>query len=256
MSISYNNKNIGSDNMNLRDKIKMLRRESGLTQEELGRKLNVTPMTIRNWESGNKNPSTNSVVSLAELFGVTTDCLLGVGPASATTAIDLADSELSLITNYRVLDNYGKKLVDTVCNIEKERVFSQKPIISFKRYIPLYTNPSAAGFSAPLDGDDFEMILIDETIPYNADFAVRIQGNSMSPAISDGAVIYVKRESQLTNGDIGIFSVDGSMYCKQYYIDKVGNLILKSANPDMQSANIYVNADSNIEIKCYGKVLL
>lgn len=168
------------------------------------------------------------------------------------------------MSNYRVLDNYGRKTVDTLCVLEKSRVEAQrKPraeVISLEtkpsRYIPRYTTPSAAGYSAPLDGDDFEMILVDDNVPNDADFAVGIQGNSMYPYIKDGDTVYVKKDCELSIGDVGIFSVDGAMYCKQYYIDNERNLTLVSANPRLRHTNIRVDADSNASVICYGKVLL
>ncbi len=51
-----------------------------------------------------------------------------------------------------------------------------------------------------------------------ADFAVRIQGDSMEPYIHDESVVYVNRDP-LADGDVGIFCVDGAMLCKQYHRD-------------------------------------
>lgn len=168
-----------------------------------------------------------------------------------------------------MLDRHGRKVVETVCLLEKSRVESEtkvsnvtKPMVllekekSPSRYIPRYSTPSAAGYSVPLDGDDFEMILVDDTVPADADFAVGIQGNSMSPYIHDGDTVYVKKDCDLSVGDVGIFCVDGAMYCKQYYIDDNKNLILVSANPRLRHTNVFVDADSASEVRCYGRVLL
>ncbi len=122
--------------------------------------------------------------------------------------------------------------------------------------MPHYTTPSAAGFNVTLDGTDFEMMLTDDTVPEDADYTVDIQGNSMDPYIHDGEMVFVKKDSDLAVGDIGIFCVDGAMYCKQYYLDKDNNLILVSANPDLRHTNIFVLADSGISVMTCGKVLL
>lgn len=100
------------------------------------------------------------------------------------------------------------------------------------------------------------MILVDNTVPSEADFAVGIQGNSMYPYINDGDTVYVKKDTDLSIGDVGIFCVDGAMYCKQYYIDEERNLTLLSANPRFKHTNVYVSAESGSYVKCYGKVLL
>ena len=50
-----------------------LRKESGLTQMELARKLNVKQNTISNWENGKSKPDIIMTTKLAEVLGVTTD---------------------------------------------------------------------------------------------------------------------------------------------------------------------------------------
>ena len=46
------------------------------------------------------------------------------------------------------------------------------------------------------------------------------------------------------------------MYCKQYYLDEHKNLTLVSANPELKNTNVTVSADSNSDVKCFGKVIL
>lgn len=178
-----------------------------------------------------------------------------------------SQAEKRLLERYRILDNFGKKAVDTICTVEYERANSTQTkhknnIIDLsigktpERYIPLYSTPSAAGFSVPLEGDDFEMLLADDTVPEEADFAVWIQGDSMEPYIKDGEMVFVNKDAILKNGDVGIFSVDGAMYCKQLYKDSCGNVYLLSANPDRQDANIFLGCDSGQTLVACGKVVM
>ena len=158
--------------------------------------------------------------------------------------------------------------MDAICAIEKERSSTQKKshalpkvvnlneVAKRERYIPRYTTPSAAGSSVPLDGLDFEMMLVDDAVPAAADYAVNIQGNSMAPYIHDGDMVYVEKDVELAIGDVGIFCVDGAMYCKQYYLDEDNNLILVSANPELRHTNVFVAADSGRFVRACGKVLL
>lgn len=252
--------------MKLCDRIKSLRIKNSMTQKELSSYLEVSEVSIRNWETGVKKPSMLAVVAMAKVFNVTTDYLLGVSIEPDKDDVLLNYQEKKLLSNYRVLDKYGRKAVDTLCILEKSRVEDGKKSefdtdiadsqTTPSRYIPRYISPSAAGYSAPLDGDDFEMILVDNNVPADADFAVGIQGNSMYPYISDGDTVYVKRGCELSIGDIGIFCVNGSTYCKQYFIDDEKNLILVSANPELKDTNIFISKDSGGSVKCFGKVLL
>ena len=49
------------------------------------------------------------------------------------------------------------------------------------RQIPLYRCPAAAGYAAPVFGEDFDYISVSGDVPRGAEFAVRIQGDSMEP---------------------------------------------------------------------------
>lgn len=55
-----------------------LRREKGLSQEELAEKLNVSRQAVSKWERGESSPDTDNLIALAQLYGVSLDVLLGL----------------------------------------------------------------------------------------------------------------------------------------------------------------------------------
>ena len=57
--------------------IRRLRLQRGLNQVMLAEKMNVTKQCVSNWENDNVLPSIEALVRLADLFGVSTDFLLG-----------------------------------------------------------------------------------------------------------------------------------------------------------------------------------
>ena len=59
--------------------IKELRKNRGLTQEELAEKIGVTAQAISKWENESGMPDLSQIVPLAHIFGVSTDTLLGTG---------------------------------------------------------------------------------------------------------------------------------------------------------------------------------
>lgn len=61
----------------IKDKIKKLRLDMKLTQRELAEKINVSPNTITNYESGYRTPEFETLVKMADIFDVSTDYLLG-----------------------------------------------------------------------------------------------------------------------------------------------------------------------------------
>lgn len=59
--------------MKFNEKLIKLRRQSGLSQKELGYKLNVTRQTVSKWELGQTTPEMDKLVSLSKIYGITLD---------------------------------------------------------------------------------------------------------------------------------------------------------------------------------------
>lgn len=70
--------------MKIGNKINQLRKISGMTQEQLAEKLNVSRQTISKWESGGTLPDIDSIVKVSKLFHVSLDDLLMEGEVSMT----------------------------------------------------------------------------------------------------------------------------------------------------------------------------
>ena len=62
--------------MILADKVIMLRKQNGWSQEELAERLNVSRQSVSKWESGQAIPDLDKIIKLSNLFGVSTDYLL------------------------------------------------------------------------------------------------------------------------------------------------------------------------------------
>lgn len=62
--------------MKLNEKIYYLRKQKGISQEILAEKLGVSRQAVSKWETGDAVPEIGKLLSLAKLFGVTTDWLL------------------------------------------------------------------------------------------------------------------------------------------------------------------------------------
>ena len=123
-------------------------------------------------------------------------------------------------------------------------------------YYREYFTPAAAGFASPIEGEDYRLVPRDDKTPRNADYAVRIRGDSMEPFIKNGDIVFVQRDATLDDGDAGIFFLDGDVLCKQLYYSPYGDAYLVSANPRRQDLNRTVNHNSSSTLVCLGKVLL
>ena len=64
-----------SENL-LAGRIAQLRKEAGMTQEQLGNALGLTYQSVSKWENGTTDPSTSNLLALAKLYGVGAEALL------------------------------------------------------------------------------------------------------------------------------------------------------------------------------------
>lgn len=88
----------------LKDRLKELRQEKRLIQDELAKKLNISRNTITRYENGTRQPNINTVKKIAELFDVSTDYLLGISDRRYNF------ENVSLI---ELSDEYFKKIRET-----------------------------------------------------------------------------------------------------------------------------------------------
>jgi Predicted transcriptional regulators len=83
--------------LNIGDNIRKFRKEANMTQGELADRLGTTDQSVSRWENGSTYPDMELLPVLAELFGVTTDALLGIPEIEkekkATDVIDLLSRE-------------------------------------------------------------------------------------------------------------------------------------------------------------------
>lgn len=94
--------------MTIGENIRMMRRRCGLTQEALAAKLSVTPQAVSKWENGGGLPDLSQIMPLAQIFGITTDSLLGVVPTvygKAHTEAALAHEQLLMVSELPTAEN-------------------------------------------------------------------------------------------------------------------------------------------------------
>ena len=67
--------------INLKDKLRTLRRQKNITQEDLANHLDITPQSVGKWERGEGYPDITLLPKIALYFGITVDELLNVDKA-------------------------------------------------------------------------------------------------------------------------------------------------------------------------------
>ena len=61
-------------------RLKRIRLSCGLRQDELAARMGVAPAQISQWERGEVEPGVYAVAALAQIFGISTDKLIGLEP--------------------------------------------------------------------------------------------------------------------------------------------------------------------------------
>ena len=241
--------------MSFGERLRLRREELGMSRIELAEKLGVSRSAVGNYETGISFPKEDVLLQLFDALGVDANYLYR--DSFRARDAELSGEERTLLARYRRLSLTGRRTVCALLNAlgEWQEELEADRGAAEPRVIPLYRSPAAAGYAAPVFGEDFEPLTVTGAVPPGAELAVRIQGDSMEPVIADGSVVYVNHDP-LQNGDVGIFCVDGDMLCKQYYKDPLGVVYLFSLNRERSDADSFITEGSGICVYCFGKVLL
>lgn len=75
--------------MNLGERLRLLRKEAGLTQEELAQKIGKTRSAVAGYEAENKEPGIDTLVRLAQIFGVSLEYLIGMSDIKKRNVLNM-----------------------------------------------------------------------------------------------------------------------------------------------------------------------
>lgn len=202
--------------------IKALREDSGLTQVELGKKLETESMTISRWERSEiVRPHPKTVEQLCEYFGVTSGDLL---------------SENGYYTKTR-----------GVSTIAPRPATGSLPIVG----------AAHAGDPSPayeLDGGTLDC---PEEYCREGNFFIRINGDSMDRQLVDGTYALIDVHAQVNSGDIALVKVNGddATVKRVKFMDGIAVLEPDSSNPSHRRRMIDSSDPESPEVRILGKVV-
>lgn len=187
------------------DLLRKERKKRHLTQTDIGNRLGVTQQAVAKWEKNVSEPSSADLITLAGLYGVTVDYLLGreSNPMSGTKVV-LQDG-----TGYRSL-----------------------PILS------------AVACGQPIYTEDSYEDYVVQNMEVSADFCVVAKGDSMINArIYDGDIVFVRKQQEVNNGEIAVVAIDDTATIKRvYYSPEEQKLVLMPEN-SAHSPLVYVGEE-------------
>ncbi len=235
-------------------RIKEIKSERKMTNDELAEKTGIPGGTLSKILAGiSESPKLSNFVAICEALNCSLDYVM-YGIEENRNNYTLSEEEIAMIERFRTLDARGR---DTVLSLmQKEagyaapaetpethsaRILVPEPLHKRlaaayanndngfgKRVLPLYDLPVSAGVGVMLDGDSTDEITVsDNSRTREADYALRISGNSMEPRYRDGDILLVQEADTVEFGELGIFILDGNGFFKVFGGDR-----LYSLNPE------------------------
>jgi repressor LexA len=167
--------------------------ESEKTATELAKELHVSKQTLSAWRIGTRSPKEPTVMAIANYFNVDPLWLFGFDVKKEKTV--------------RKYDNIA-------------------PIRSIHRQsIPMIG--SVAAGEPVLTNESFD-VFVDS--PIQADYALRVEGDSMDPTYQNGDIVYIRETPDVPDGTVAVVLIDDSACLKHVY--KIHNgVMLVSDNP-------------------------
>lgn len=221
------------------------RKECKLSQPQLAalmckKGLNVKAHSISKWEKNVNLPNVLQFFALCEILKIS-DINQTFQVGTEATLL----SKLNKEGHDKALD-YINLLFKSGMYLRKESVIYQFP----RRSLSLYDLPFSAGTGQFLDSDRFCEIEVGDEVAANADFGVRVSGDSMEPLYLDGQIIWIHKQETLEEGEIGIFFLDGDAYVKKYHHSTSGIQLIS-----LNSKYPPINVSSESTLKTFGKVV-
>lgn len=190
--------------MELKEKLKRLRKEKGLTQKELGKILDVAETTVSTWERGGNRPLMDKIVTLSDLYQV-------------PIAYFFDAPEENSIIDIPILG----------------RIACGEPI------------------RAEENIEDYVKEVRDN-LPNGNIFCLRAKGSSMYPLIPDGALVYIREQQTVENGEVAAVLLNDESEATIKRIRYSGNsIILEPENKDYTPLIVNKNNPARI----IGKVI-
>ena len=140
--------------------IKQLRKEAGLTQSELGKKIGVVKQTISSWENNISEPNSEILTALSKLFGVSISQLYGNVNQKAcneaeTPPTPLTEREQNIIDIFRNLTDDNKDIIvgELKKTLRDQRRYEDTDlsVADDERITAELNNPNFKGFSKKSD---------------------------------------------------------------------------------------------------------
>ena len=195
--------------------IRKYRKQMGLTQEELAKRIGYTDRSsIAKIEKGAVDLPQSKITQIAKVFGISSKDLMG------NDGIDVEPFSFSEITSIS------------------------------KQTFPLYDGIAAGQPRLMPDGIE---TYVESTTDIKADFVLKVHGDSMIGArIHDGDLVFIRQQPEVENGEIAAVAIGDEATLKRVY--RYGDtLSLRAENPAYKEM-VFTGEELN-EVRILGKAV-
>ena len=200
--------------------------ENNMTMKELGKKLGKTESTVSKWISGKSTPLAKDLSKMTNIFNVDIETLLYGGQEEILSKIIKATSNLDS-NRQECVYNFAK------AQLEDQKGQSDNVFEMHRSFHEIKLAGIVSAGTGEFQTDDAAK----ETVPYYGtipahDYALRVNGDSMSPMLENHQIIFVRKSNgaELHTGQIIVAMLNGDSYVKK--IDLNNHCVkLVSLNP-------------------------
>ncbi len=228
-------------------RLALFRNSLGMNQRVFAASLTISHGTVAFIESDERNPSKSFLIRISDVYGISSDWLLnGHGEMMRAPGSGFSGRSLKIEP-----PNYGRPGHGDLRFDDIEYAFAKRMDISV----------SAGKGLVPTDSGESERIALPiswyERHRINSDLAVLVlvKGDSMAPAIPDGALVLVHAiENQLSQPGIYAFTRDGEAFVKRLLPTNIGAdgrpqaVLLLSDNPAYPPVSLSGSAMNDLRV--------
>ena len=110
--------------MTVGERIREARKNIPMNQEDLGKLLGIGKSSVSEWESNKRPVPMDTLEEIAKILHVTVPYLMGwetKGAGVVYEKLELSSAALTLARKYDSLDDYSKKIVEAIVDLEANR---------------------------------------------------------------------------------------------------------------------------------------